>query len=77
MKIEQPKEIKFSDFISWAFYTLLLGIAGWMSSQFSELNHSVQDLNVKMAVIMTKNDGYSVDIRDLKARVEQLEQRRR
>lgn len=63
----------FIAFIGWGFQALLLAIATWGVSELSKLSSSVQDLNVKMAVVLERDSARGSDIEELKGRVLKLE----
>lgn len=62
------KEAKFSEFVHWAFQALVLALGTWGVSELSSLNKSIQELNVKVAVIIEKNENHE-------RRLEKLEEK--
>ena len=74
---EYGERPNFSTFINWGFQALLLAMVSWGVSELSSLTKSVQDLNVKMAIVLTKAEGYERRIEKLEERLEALDTRRR
>lgn len=66
----------FTTFINWGFQALLLAMVSWGVSELSSLTKSVQDLNVKMAIVLTKAEGYERRIDKLEQRLDALDSRR-
>jgi len=56
----------FSHFVNWAFQALLIAIVGWGVSELSVLSKSVQDLNVKVAVIIAQQIERDREVKELK-----------
>jgi len=56
---------KFAEFVSWGFQSLLLAFVAWGVSELAGVNKSIQELNIKMAVVITKSEGYEVRIQKL------------
>lgn len=50
--------IEFEQFVQWTFYGLLSGVAIYAAKTLGKLRESVEFLNVQIAVILTKSDGY-------------------
>lgn len=73
-KIEDPK---FIHFVNWGFQFLLLAVASWAVTQLAGLNQSVQELNIKMAVVVTRGEYLEAEQRAIKTRIENLEALRR
>jgi hypothetical protein len=49
-------EKKFQEFVQWGFQALLLAIVTWGVSELAGVNKSIQELNIKMAVIVAKGE---------------------
>jgi hypothetical protein len=69
-------ENKFKEFIQWGFQALLLAIVSWGVSELSALNNSVQQLNINMAIVVTKSERFERDIVRHDQRIEKLEERK-
>lgn len=52
----------FAAFVNWGFQALLLALVTWGVTELSSLSKSVSELNVKMAVVVTKGEAQSRDI---------------
>lgn len=50
--------IQFSEFVNWAFYGVVSGCAVYGVSILAKLNSSIQDLNVKIAVVIERQSGH-------------------
>lgn len=68
-----PESLRFAPFVGWFFQTVIIAIGAWGVSELSSLSQSVQELNVKMAVAMERDQVKGEEIRDLKSRVDRLE----
>lgn len=67
--------MKAQEWISWALQALLLAVYTWGVSELKGLSTSVQELNVKMAVVVERDSSRSIQIDKLENRVEKLEHR--
>jgi hypothetical protein len=63
----------FLDFVSWGFQAMLLAISAWGVTELSSLSKSVQELNVKMAVVVERDVTRGAEIVEIKHRVDRLE----
>ena len=72
----EKSEHDLSDFFRWAFQTAVLGIGVWGASELSTLSKSIQELNIKMAVVVERDQARGEEIRDIKLRVQTLEEQR-
>lgn len=66
--------MNFTDFIQWVFYGVVGGSAVYGVSILSHLKNSIDDLNIKMAKLIEKNDWHEKMIERLEKRVEKLEE---
>jgi len=61
--------------VNWGFQALLLALVTWGVSELSSLSKSVQDLNVKMAVVLERDQTRGDEVKSLKIRMDRLEGR--
>lgn len=73
----QLVERKLSELITWGFQGLVIAIGTWCAAELSVASKSIQELNIKMAVVLERDQMKSRDIEDLKSRVFILEQKTR
>ena len=73
---EQPPIPDYRAFVGWGFQCLLIAVAAWGVTELSSLSRSVQDLNVKMAVVLERDSTRGDQVRDLEGRVKHLEDKR-
>lgn len=66
-------KLNFSQFVGWVFQALLLAVGSWGVSELSALSESVQQLNVKMAVVLERDANRSNEILEIKSRLVKLE----
>lgn len=66
----------FRSFVHWGFQSLLLALCAWGVTELSSINKNIQDLNIKMAISMTLNNKMEDEIKDLKIKVQKLEDRK-
>jgi hypothetical protein len=71
-----PESLKFSYFVGWGFQALIVAIGAWGVSELSSLSKSVQELNVKMAVVVERDQIRGNEISDMKARISKLEDKK-
>jgi len=71
--MEQEYKPGFDTFIHWAFQALLLALVSWGVTELSGVNKSVQELNVKMAVVVERDQMRGEELKNLKSRVDRLE----
>lgn len=64
---------KWSDFVSWVFFGLLAYYANSLTTSVQDMSDSIADLNVKMAVVVERDQTRGKDIDALKVRVDRLE----
>lgn len=67
---------KWSDFVSWAFFGLIAYFGYQLTTSVEKMSDSVQELNVKMAVMVERDNRQELDLEKLGTRVEKLEGRR-
>jgi hypothetical protein len=72
--VDQQQIPNFNAFVGWGFQLLLLAVASWGVTELSSLSRSVQDLNVKMAVVIDHDSTRGDQVKDLEMRVKYLEQ---
>lgn len=72
-----PETLKFAPFVGWAFQALLLAVGAWGVSELSSLSASVQELNIKMAVVLERDQVRGDELKDLKSRVYRLEEKQK
>ena len=48
----------FPEFVSWAFYSVVTGIAVYAVAILGDMNKNINELNTKIAVVMEKNSHY-------------------
>jgi len=65
----------FISFVNWGFQALLLALVTWGVSELSSLSKSVHDLNVKMAVVLERDQARGDEVKSLKIRMDRLERR--
>lgn len=58
---------RFAEFVQWGFQGLLLALVTWGVTVLTGVKESIQELNIKMAVVV-------VEGKSLERRVEKLEQ---
>lgn len=63
---EEKEKATYREFISWAFQGMIIAIAAWVASQIAEMNHSIQDLNVKVAVVITQRASDAQTLQEMK-----------
>lgn len=68
-----PDSLKFANFVGLGFQGLIVAIGTWGVAELSQLSKSVQELNVKMAVVVERDQARGEEMKDLKVRVEKLE----
>lgn len=59
--------------VGWGFQALLLAVGTWGVTELSSLSKSVQDLNIKMAVVVERDSTRGEQVKDLETRVKVLE----
>lgn len=67
---------KWSDFVSWVFFGLIAYFGYQLTSSVDKMSDSIADLNVKMAVVVERDQAQSKEIDRLDKRVEKLEVKR-
>jgi hypothetical protein len=67
------KEITFNNVISWVFYASIGFIALRGVNTLDKLENSVNDLNIKLAQVVTKSDGYDQQLYRQDERIRNLE----
>ena len=72
--MEKPN---FTAFINWGFQALIIAVCAWGVTEISYVRASIQELNVKIAVVVERDAMRGGEIIDLKARVLKLEDRPR
>ncbi len=72
--MEKPN---FTAFINWGFQALLLALVTWGVTEMTYVRTSVQELNVKIAVVVERDNTRGAEITEIKNRVLKLEDRRR
>lgn len=75
-----PEEVEagsgdFRAFVSWGFQALLLALVTWGVTELSSMSRSVQELNVKIAVVVERDAVRGEQVKDLDARMKVIEQR--
>lgn len=68
-----PENLKFSQFMSWGFQALIVAICAWGVTEISFVRASIQELNVKVAIVLERDATRSGEIIDIKARLLRLE----
>lgn len=63
----------FQKFIEWAFMAILSGGVIWAASFLGKISQSINELNEKVAIILTRSDGHEKQISSLSERVHTLE----
>ena len=78
-----PKGLDFSQFVGWGFQCLIVSVAAWGVSELASVRKSVQDvsisvqeLNVKMAVVVERDNTRGSEITEIKSRIKNLEDKR-
>jgi hypothetical protein len=74
-KSHDEKRLSFGHFVDKAFWFITTTCALYISSQFKVLTDNVADLNVKVAVILTKIADAEVKANQQDSRLERLEGR--
>ncbi len=69
--MEKPN---FIAFIGWGFQAMIVAIGAWGVTELSSMSRSVQELNVKMAVVVERDATRGIEIVEIKRRVERLEE---
>lgn len=64
------------EFINWGFQSLLLALGAWGVTELSSLSESVHELNIKMAVVVERDQTRGRELENLKFRIEKLEGQR-
>lgn len=64
---------KWSDFVSWAFFGLMAYFGYQLTSSVDRVSESIQELNVKMAVVVYQIQAQDKEMGRLDKRVERLE----
>ncbi len=67
---------KWSEFVSWIFFGLLTYFGYQLTTSVDKMSDSVQELNVKMAVMVERDNRQELDLEKLGTRVEKLEGQR-
>lgn len=75
-EIENVPSKNFADFVGWGFQFLLLAVGTWGVTELSSMSKSVQELNVKMAVVVERDATRSEQVRGLEGRVKALEDKK-
>lgn len=65
--------MNFENFIQWAFYSVISGVAIAAVSILRDMNKSIQLLNVNFAVLLTKSESQDKRIDKHDERIERLE----
>jgi hypothetical protein len=65
MENARMKDSDFIQFVQWGFQALLLLLVTWGVSELAGVNRSIQDLNIKMAVMIEKNENHEKRIEKL------------
>lgn len=65
--------VQWKNFVEWAFYGLLSYFAWSISSDIDSMKTSIVDLNQKVAVVITRDEGQQEKLRDFERRLERLE----
>lgn len=61
--------------LEWAFKAIIIGIATYCASQFTELKNSVIDLNTKIAVLVTQSGHQAEQIKENKKNIEKIKEK--
>lgn len=69
---EEEKRLQFGTFVDRFFWLLLTGAIFYSSTQLKVLSNNVQELNEKMAVVLTRLGDYDHRIDQLEQNVTQL-----
>lgn len=67
---------KWSDFVSWIFFGLLAYYGNSLTTSGNKISESVQELNIKMAVMVEHDQVQAREIEKLDTRVGDLEKKR-
>lgn len=70
---EEKESPTFISFINWGFQALLVALLAWGVTELSGVNKSVQELNVKMAVVMERDITRGEQVQEIKERLKHLE----
>lgn len=76
MRDPKGRRIVFGDFVDRIFWALLVGVAGFGVRQMQSLSHSVAELNVNVAVIMSQIPIQKERIDRIENKIERLEERK-
>ncbi len=68
--MERPS---FTAFVNWGFQALIIAVCAWGVTEISYVRASIQELNIKIAVVVERDAARGNEIVDLKARVLKLE----
>jgi len=63
----------FKEFVNWGFQALIISVCAWGVTEISYVRTSIQELNVKIAVVVERDAARGNEILDIKHRVERLE----
>lgn len=77
MNERERKDHLFENFIHWGFQCLLVAGISWGVSELAGMNKSVQELNVKLAVVIEKESVHDREIEKIDTRLDKIELRRR
>lgn len=70
-----PEKPSFVSFVGWGFQAMIIAIGTWGVTELSSLSKSVQELNVKMAVVVERDNSRGEQVKRLEDRVEKLEKK--
>lgn len=65
--------MSFAQFVEWAFMGIMSGAVVWSVKFLGDISHSIQDLNVKITVVLERVDWHEKEIDDLSGRVKRIE----
>lgn len=60
---------EFSQFVQWAFYGLISGCAVYLTSVLSGLKNSVDELNIKIAIVIEKTNAHEKRIEKIEDKI--------
>lgn len=69
----EGQKLTFSRFVDWLFLAVIAFVGTKGVDKISDLSKSIEELNGKMAVVMTVNTGMDRRILDCETRVRDLE----
>jgi hypothetical protein len=66
--------IEFGQFVTWAFLSLLCGIAGFIVNVLSKMQHAMEKLNVHVTTLLAHHENQKDKNAEYNRRIEKLEE---